>query len=271
MKYISLMFLVLVFCVSCGGADSKTSKRVTRIEEQEVAEIMDHQNFKCASLKGSCPSGVTRLLILNKTDPDLSHVCSGFMVGPNKLITNHHCVSTRAECDNTFIAIYSGDTYEKTRCKRIIKTQQDVDDPNDPSRKLDYTVMETEDIYTGETFTLSKTLASPGDSLNVWVIDHTGLDELESNLLNSRVTQFKCEVIDQTERASLMAMSCPIISGNSGSPALNTNGEVVGVVWGGTAVIDSSYNLSLRRQLEEFALMTEVNYFQDYFANFSNR
>ena len=142
---------------------------------------------------------------------------------------------------------------------------QNSDNPNDPNRSIDFTVMEIEGEYQGGHFSLSDTQAEAQDLIQAWVVDHTGLDQEPSNLTDSRISEFECRVMDQNERASLVMMKCPIISGNSGSPALNIRGRVIGVLWGGTALdIDSSYNLFLRRQLDELALATEVNHFRNF-------
>lgn len=260
MKILALIFILLIF-VSCGRDTSSSNDRRTRIEEEQITGIMDRQNFDCASLGGPCPSGVSRLLIINRTDPSNSAVCSGFMIGPRTLVTNHHCVNSSSQCSNTYIAVYTGGSYEQTRCQRIIKTVEDSSDPNDPRRSRDFTIMETQGNYQGDYFSLSTERSSPGDNLHAWVIDHTGLDEERPNLYNSRVTELDCEVMDQNERSSLVAMKCPSISGNSGSPVLNDKGEVMGVIWGGTSFgIDTNYPLSLRRNLEFMALLTESIY-----------
>lgn len=254
--------LTLLICVSCGKKSSNASIRETQMEENDIGHVLNNQKFDCASLGGPCPIGISRLFIVNTENPNHSSVCSGFMIGANRLVTNHHCVSTALQCKTTFIAIYTGDGYQKSRCRRIIRSEEDVSDPNDTTRKIDYTLMETEGQYAGSTFPLASQLALPGDILDVWVVDHTGLDESPSNLLEARITEFHCEVDDQNTYQSLMAIKCPIISGNSGSPALNQNGEVVAVAWGGTANdIDSSYPLELRRKLNDVTLFTEVNYF----------
>ena len=256
-----ILFLLISF--SC-SKKSSSSKRETRIDEAQVEEILNNQDFDCASLGGSCPEGISRIFILHPTNPERSAVCTGFMVSPTRLVTNNHCVPDSATCRNTFIATYTGGTYEKTRCRSIIRTDQDVDDPNDPARRIDYTIMETADRYTGNVLPLSTTLAEANDEIHSWVIDHTGLDQFPSNLLESRITELECTVLDQTERASLMMMKCPIISGNSGAPALNTAGEVIGIIWGGSlGTIDSNLDLDIRRDLDEVGLATEVNHFRD--------
>lgn len=256
-----IIITLLILSVSCSKSSS-SSKRETPINEEQIQQIMANQNFECAAIDGTCPAGVARLLIVNPNDPDTSAVCSGFMISPNRLVTNHHCVSTQDFCNSTYIAIYTKTGYTNTKCKTIVKTDQDVEDPNDPSRAIDYTILETVDIYDGSFFPLSNDLAEAGDLIQTWVIDHTGLDKMPPNLFDSRVTELDCRVLDQSTRASLVMKNCAIISGNSGSVALNRDGEVIGVIWGGTTTIgvDSSLDLTIRRQLNELGLATEVNY-----------
>lgn len=260
----TLMLMLLVVVSSCSKSPS-SSRRETRIEEQEIETILNNQNFECASLGGQCPAGVSRLFIMNPEDPDRSAVCTGFMISSSRLVTNHHCVSDAEECSNTYIAIYDGTNYQKAKCQSLVVSTQDSADPNDRSRKLDFAVMTLSVSYQGEFLPLSKIEAEAGDKINSWVIDHTGLDKVPANLTDARITEFECEVKNQNTWKSLFMMDCPIISGNSGSPALNTNGEVVGVIWGGSSnSVDTTLDLETRRALTDVGLATEVQYFRKY-------
>lgn len=225
--------------------------------------------MECGAIgSGTCPDGVSRLLTLNPEAAEKSSVCSGFMVAPNILVTNHHCIENQAECNNTHIAIYRGQAtnYLKTKCKTIIKTEQDYDDANDSRRRIDYTVLEIADNYNGGFFDLSATRAAVSNSITAWVVDHTGLDDdTDPNLLDSRITEFNCTVSSTSNSASMMLSQCPVIHGNSGSPALNAAGEIIGVIWGATDPdVDSQTDLVTRRAGAGQAAVSEMIHFAPY-------
>jgi V8-like Glu-specific endopeptidase len=266
MKPFIITILILIVFSGCGKKDSSHKKRLTRITEEEIAEVLKNQKFDCASINNTgCPRGMTRLMTIDRFDPDRSSVCTGFMVTSNRLVTNHHCLSTQEECENTYLVIYTGLEPFISRCSKILRTQEDYPDPNDDRRAVDYSVIETTGNYQGNTFELSSQEANIGDQVQTWVIDHTGLDDpFDPNLYESRVTEFRCKVQDQEEKASIMLEDCPVISGNSGSPVFNLAGRVVGVVWGASAAgLNANTPLDFRRSLDEYAAVTEMIYFQD--------
>lgn len=271
MKFSSILCLVsmLVLSAACGkGGGTKSGKKYTKITAEQIQKIMDNQYIKCGAVNGTCPKGVSRLLTLNPEAAEKSSVCSGFMVSKNILVTNHHCVESQYECLNTHIAVYNGSTtnYLQTKCKNIIKTEQDYADSNDPRREIDYTVLEIEDEFTGSTFSLSNTRAVVGDSVSAWVVDHTGLDDNEEpNLLDSRITEFQCKVESSSDSASMILKNCPVIHGNSGSPAVNSAGKIIGVIWGATAAdVSSQTDLVTRRAGSGKAAVTEMIHFEDW-------
>jgi V8-like Glu-specific endopeptidase len=231
----------------------------------QINAVMDHQDISCASLSGDCPAGMARLLTLKKESGNVTSVCSGFMVSEDILVTNHHCIRSQIACENTYIAIYNGHTYEKTKCKNIVKDLTDFPNANDPRKFLDVAIIKLEDRYYGKVFKLSTKKPKPYDVITAWVIDHTGLDLEAENLLESRVTEFKCKAAPNTENEAMRFENCPVLSGNSGSPALNSEGEVVGVFWAATGTrINSSVKLDERRDQPIRAMATPSIYFKNF-------
>jgi V8-like Glu-specific endopeptidase len=259
-----LSLFALVGCGNSGGGSSK-SKKTTKISESQIEEIMNNQNFDCASIDGNgCPEGIARLLMINKKNPEKSSVCSGFMVDSETLVTNEHCISNQKVCNDTYVAIYNGHGYERNRCRKVIRILNDYDDANDSRKKLDVAIVKLENNYYGSAFYPSRYSPFTGETVTAWVVDQIGIDSNKS-ILDVRITELRCKVAKKGKREALMLDDCPVVQGNSGSPILNTYGELVGVIWGSAAGdLDSSVSLYFRRNLSVQAAATDIMYFEKY-------
>lgn len=256
MKTISLLLtlLLLTLLTSC-GEPQRLRKRIT-IHKNDLTSLLKDQKIECASLDNKeCPKGLARIFIYNPTDENDSSTCSGFLNSGDRVVTNNHCVATAEECKNTYITIYNGHTYESVRCRKILTTKVDVGPLKNKSN--DYSVLEIDRRLEINALPISQTDPQLGENLSAWVIDHLSLN-------SARVTELNCTY---TKKAySLQLSYCPVIQGNSGSPLLNSYGEVAGLIWGSTVgdEIDGNYPLIERRELSDFAFATEIKQFRNY-------
>lgn len=263
---LAILFL-LVMLASCGNRTKGPviQKLLSPIGESEISDILNRQVFECAGIDGaSCPEGIARLFIVNKKNRNDSYYCSGVMIDKNTLLTNYHCINSQETCDSTYLAVYNGHSYFQSKCLKVKKLITDHRDPDDPLKYLDIAIIKIKDDYYGGSFKLATKRALPEDQVTAWVIDHTGLNSsTQTNPYESRVTQFNCKVSAQKERKSLVLENCPIIIGNSGSPVVNSAGEIVALIWGGNALqMNSQWDLNLRRSSSEyFAASTDGIYF----------
>lgn len=228
------------------------------MNKKTLEKTLKTQQFECSSLNGaSCPSGIARIFIYNSADPENSGLCSGFLNGKDKVVTNNHCLATLQECKNTYISIYNGDSYENVKCESIIQTKVD---PGVLSQKgVDFTVMKIDRPVTIKTFAVSEFAPYVGENVTAWVIDHVSLSK-------ARITELNCKYSSKSN--SMILGNCPVIQGNSGSPLVNSYDEIVGVIWGSTVdeTVDASTDLVDRRNLNEYALVTELRHFKDYLS-----
>ena len=274
MKHL-LLFLLIVNFVSCGKSSRGQSAALeTRITEEQIQSVLSNQKLECSPLSGAtCPDGMVRILYLNKENADESRVCSGFMISSNRMITNNHCIATQAECDSTYLVLYETVAgrarLQRSRCSKLIDTLDDSLPANNPNKRLDVSVIEISSIFRGRPFVPSQNKLENGEETVAWVIDHSGLnDPMGANLFNARITEFRCVHDASAPFRSLIFNKCPVIGGNSGSPMLNMNGEVIGVIWGASQ-IDYDARMShlfIRRLLKDaIALVTEISLFQHFF------
>lgn len=275
-----MLVSILILSTGCGAKKKKNSdtKRTTKISSEEINYIIDNQYIICEAMDyGSCPKGITRILTLNRKNAEKSSVCSGFVVGPKTLVTNAHCIPNKKACKNSYFAIYNGPgSYSKNRCAKIIETELDSKDANDRSKARDYTIVELESEYHEGFLNVSPRSLVQYEELSAWVVDHTGLDDpFNPNLLESRITELPCIVQTGLPFASIFLSNCSVVSGNSGSPVLNKNNEVVAIIWGGAQIDENTrtHSLTVRRARGGLgvALATDAFHFYPGVALQSNR
>ncbi|HXH31787.1 MAG TPA: serine protease [Bacteriovoracaceae bacterium] len=252
---IIILILLSLALQSCGKKRSSERQKMP-ISPQEILFLLENQTLDCDTVSGTrCPEGIAKVFVINPVNRNDSHLCTGFMNGSNRLVTNNHCVANEAECSNTFFSIYDGTGSQTARCKRIISTGND-EKPLE-NRAVDYTVLELDrSLPDLERLEIADSEPEIGETLTAWVMDH-----FEGGL-RSRITELDCKALNRID--SLELGNCQAIQGNSGSPLLNSSNEVVGVIWGASLdeSVKAEFPLEQRRARNENAYATEVKFFK---------
>lgn len=255
MKILCFLFMVLI--ISCGkSGDSK--KKIVPIGPQDLRSLLEQQHFECESIDGKdCPNGIARLFIVNQTDPNQSGLCTGFLTSSRRLITNAHCIPTQEDCENTYVAVYLDGRTEIAQCEKLVKLYEDFQPLE--SKALDVAIVDLDKEITGiQGLDYSSMLPARNQAASIWVVDHL-------SLFIGRITELEC-ILDR-KSSSLIFRRCASIAGNSGSPVLNSQGKVLGILWGSTTdeSVDEFYPLIDRRELSARTYATDVSYFKDNF------
>lgn len=221
--------LVLAACGGGGGGSPSLKRSAQEPLTAESPMVVPSYNF----------SEGMGLLIVKKANT--LGVCTSFLISPNQLMTNSHCledISLTQSCANNVVVhvktAFNG--MEFHRCKRIITRSKIDGDFGDP----DFAVIELDSDSVAKPKSLSREGVQELSELTIESVDYTGsVETLYANRKISRCTPHMNAAIGNysNPKSSIIPVygdagqTCNVIPGNSGSPITNASGKVVSVIF----------------------------------------
>ena len=228
---ILLLISIAVLFSACGKPESKSiARQKIRITAEQMSLILANQNITCSDAD-FCPEGIARMFAINFEDANNSSTCSAFLISQDVVMTNTHCVygqkfSLKKICSGLFFVFPAHGLSYTAQCSEILwrDNRQDGrhfyrDGDNDFALvKLDWKIPLTP-------LKLVKGGIKPGSKVFPVVVDQMGG-------FNARITKLECKVDKLIAKYGVAQLGdCPVISGNSGSPVLDENQNVIGLIF----------------------------------------
>lgn len=185
-------------------------------EKRHVAEYSD------SPIIAGAERPVAKLLFLKGGAP---RVCTGFLIGQNELMTNHHCVNDQAIC-NSVIAIFG---YQLRQDGRLDFGEQYECAKVDPAKMdfvLDYAVLEMRGNPGIKWGALELASADPEKNQALFIVQHPAGQP-------KQISQVNCGAlgvpVEGRGTATDFTHTCDTVGGSSGSPVFDQAGRVIGL------------------------------------------
>ncbi len=165
---------------------------------------------------------VAKLHLIKNSSP---RVCTGFLVGQNTLMTNHHCVDSQEICDSV-IATFGYERKqdgrlnlgEQYRCVKVDSGRMDFE--------LDYAVIELQGTPGDKWGKLDLSAIDPEDNEPLFIVQHPAGEPKQVSRIDCKTmvipVKGRGEETDFTH-------TCDTVGGSSGSPVFNEAGQVIGI------------------------------------------
>jgi hypothetical protein len=242
-----LIFLIFSSLLSC-GAKKKSHVSTESISVSQNASLSDYT--KNLQLDLETPDGVGTLLTLkNDTYGDTSiGLCTWFLIGADIALTNSHCIPNHLKDESSSCkdslqgAIKTSQGTEIVSCKKVLYFSE-------LSKKTgsnnDYALLKLDrKLDRSNFFKFVRAGVEENQKVKIHTMNHAEV----SGVIFSKYIQHSC-IVKSSEflgRISSIGSSpvvgfaekgtndiCHTIQGNSGSPVLNDNDEVVGILHAG--------------------------------------
>ena len=281
MKLILCFISLLVLMVGCGSKNAQKPKSTVAYFPMGENETLDSSTAQL-SLSSNTPPGVGSLLSLREAeslDGNMQFgICTWFLVDKNKAMTNSHCVPDKLKenpalnCSSYLQGAFSTrEGVKKTKCKKVIFFSNI---PEPVMQNNDYALIELSDSFKdANIFQLNRTGFHEDQKIKILSMHHK---QSSSGAIQSDFKEFSCIVkssdifgyIKSSNTSPIVgfkeqnsAETCRAVSGNSGSPAVNYNGDLLGILHGAPKDVSlafSEYEIASNKMTEEISVVTNL-------------
>jgi hypothetical protein len=187
--------------------------------------------------------------------------CTGFLIAPNIVATNSHCIPGHLKYPGASCADTMGIKFPRAQgakeeihvCDKILFASDITLDKSseDFLKKSDYAFFSLRDSSSRPLLKLSRAGIADGDQLKIYSVDPMSDSSPEGRLVTRSCQSVKgsrfiaADLLPQSLVAATFGPECDVHQGNSGSPALAADGSVVGLLHGG--FIKDTFNQRKRK------------------------
>ena len=232
MQLSSLLLVSLtVLIFACAKSETKTiSRKKQRISPDQISLVLANQSITCSD-PDFCPEGIARMFAINFEDINNSSTCSAFLVASDLVMTNSHCVyskkmSLERICSGLyFVFPYNGFSYTAQCSKIIWRNHKQIGRPYYRTGDNDFALIKLDQNIPLGPLKLLNDVPKLGTKVFPLVVDQLGG-------LKARITKLECRIEKIIPKYGLLQLAnCPVISGNSGSPVVDENFRVLGIIF----------------------------------------
>jgi V8-like Glu-specific endopeptidase len=255
------LITLLVLACACGKPKSEfQSRKQIKMTQEEMSLILSGQSLTCSD-QDFCPEAVARMFAINFEDVNNSSTCSAFLVAPDLVMTNSHCVfglkmSLEKVCSGIYFSFQrNGFSYSAQRSKILWRDSRQVGRHYYRNGDNDFALIRLDHNVPINPLKLVSISLKLEQRLYPVVVDQLGG-------YNDRITKLDCLVERMIPQYGVVQLAdCPVISGNSGSPVFDENRNVVALIFAASdnkaRLPSDELSVRMKSHSKGFALTTD--------------